>query len=48
MENFFDGRADKMLHAYNVACMIPCIDYEPRTIEKIVWRYERFYHESEL
>lgn len=36
-EDFFDRRAgDKMLRAYNVGYMIPYIDYEPRTIEKIV------------
>ena len=27
---------DKMLRAYNVGCMMPYIDYEPRTIEEIV------------
>ena len=48
-EDFFDRRAgDKMLRAYNVGCMMPYIDYEPRTIEEVVGRYERFYNESEL
>lgn len=48
-EDFFDRRAgDKRLRAYNVGCMMPYIDYEPRTIEEIVGGYERFYHEPEL
>ena len=48
-EDFFGRRAgDKMLRAYNVGCMMPYIDYEPRTIEEVVGRYERFYNESEL
>ena len=40
-EDYFDRRAgDKMLCAYNVGCMMPYIDYEPRTIDEVVGGYE--------
>ena len=34
----FKGRreGDKLLRAYNVGCMMPYMDYEPRTLEEIV------------
>ena len=35
-EDFFDRRAgDKMLRAYNVGCMMPYMDYEPKTLSEI-------------
>lgn len=48
-EVFFDRRrGDKVLRAYNVGCMMPYINYEPRTLEEIVMGNERFYNEQEL
>ena len=42
-EDFFDRRAgDRILRAYNVGCMMPYMDYEPRTLSEIVENYERF------
>ena len=35
-EDFFDSRAgDNMLRAYNVGCMMPYMDYEPKTLSEI-------------
>ncbi len=35
-EDFFDRRAgDKILRAYNVGCMMPYMDYEPKTLSEI-------------
>ena len=48
-EDFFDRRAgDKMLRAYNVGCMMPYMDYEPRSLSEIVDGYERLYDESKM
>ena len=48
-EEFFDRRkGDTVLRAYNVGCMMPYMNYEPRTLEEIVMESERFYNEQEL
>ena len=40
-EDFFDKRAgDKILRAYNVGCMMPYMDYEPRSLTEIVANYD--------
>lgn len=37
-EEFFDRRAgNKVLRAYNTGCMMPYMDYEPRTLKEIVY-----------
>lgn len=48
-ETFFDRiKGDKQLCAYNVGCMMPYMNYEPRTLEEIVIRSGRFYNEQKL
>lgn len=48
-EVFFDRRkGDKLLRAYNVGCMMPYMNYEPRTLDEIVIGSERFYNEQKL
>ena len=48
-EAFFDRRnGDKLLRAYNVGCMMPYMNYEPRTLEEIVVGSERFNNEQKL
>ncbi len=48
-EDFFDRRAgDTMLRAYNVGCMMPYMDYEPRTQEEIDEGYERIYPKEKI
>lgn len=40
---FFDRRAgNKMLKAYNVGCMMPYMDYVPRTLSEIVEGFEKY------
>ena len=42
-EDFFDRRAgNKMLRAFNVGCMMPYMDYEPRSLSEIATSYARF------
>lgn len=48
-ETFFDRRkGGKLLRAYNVGCMMPYMNYEPRTLEEIVVGSERFNNEQKL
>lgn len=48
-EEFFDRRrGDKVLRAYNVGCMLPYMNYEPRTLEEIVMESERLCNEQKL
>ena len=47
-EDFFDGNAgNKILRAYNVGCMLPYMDYTPRTFMEIVDGYEKYRQEIE-
>lgn len=41
-------KGSKLLRAYNVGCMMPYMNYEPRTLEEIVIESERFYNEQKL
>ena len=42
-EDFFNRRdGEEVLRAYNVGCMMPYMDYEPRSLTEIATRYERF------
>jgi calcineurin-like phosphoesterase family protein len=42
-EDFFNRRdVEEVLRAYNVGCMMPYMDYEPRSLTEIATRYERF------
>ena len=48
-EEFFDRRrGDKVLRAYNVGCMLPYMNYEPKTLEEIVMESERLCNEQKL
>ena len=41
-EDFFNRRAgEEVLRAYNVGCMMPYMDYEPKSLTEIVASYER-------
>ena len=42
-EDFFNRRdGEEVLRAYNVGCMMPYMDYEPKSLTEIVASYERF------
>ncbi len=42
-ENFFGDKAgERVLRAYNVGCMMPYMDYEPRSLEELVRGAEDF------
>ena len=48
-EEFFDRRrGDKVFRAYNVGCMLPYMNYEPKTLEEIVMESERLCNEQKL
>ena len=48
-KDFFDRRGgDEILRAYNVGCMMPHMDYEPRTLSEIIESYERVSNEPQL
>lgn len=48
-EAFFDRRkGDKLLRAYNGGCMMPYMNYEPRTLEEIVVGSEKFNNAQKL
>ena len=48
-DDFFGRRAgDSILRAYNVGCMMPYMEYEPRTLEEIVDNYPQYGYTSQL
>ncbi len=47
-DDFFGRRAgDRVLRAYNVGCMMPYINYEPRSLAEIVDGFEKYFRENE-
>lgn len=39
---FGDKAGDSILRAYNVGCMMPYMDYEPRTLVEIIERHSQY------